>query len=201
MAERSALPAQNFSAIALSFLLAACGVNTDSPVYPIFTNSFFNVVGSPAIISATARLASETSKDLEYAVDPAGEYKIQFDLEYYVTNVDEGFLGYNLYITTATTSAEATVTGIGVSPYLPRGVEPSFSHGASDASTKSLDLKTRRVTHQIPPPGEKQFYLCEKYFFRMAAYTRSGVESTAGPEVAACATKDSSLCPEGSICR
>ncbi|MBE7437498.1 MAG: hypothetical protein HS115_03505 [Spirochaetales bacterium] len=190
-----------FAIVSFFFFLSSCGVNTDSPVYPIFTSAFFNVVGAPAIVSLTPRLSSEESKDLSYAVDLSGQYIIQFDLDYYVTNLDEGFLGYNLYITSSTTSAEAAVTGIGVGPYLPLGVEPSFAHTRADTSTKASDIRTRRITHQIPPPGEKHFFLCEKYFFRLAAYTRSGVESQAGPEAAACAAKDRSLCPDTSICK
>ncbi len=183
------------------FALTACGINTDDPVYPIFANSTYNVVGAPAIESLKAVESYTPSNDPNFVPQDATDYRIQFDLTYFVTNRDEGFLGYNLYISSASTAAEATVAGLATEPYLPDGVEPSFQHVGDEADAHTDSRVTRRVLGQSTPPGgEVAFDICNLYFFRLTALTRSGVESNPSPEKSACAAVDTAQCPVGSIC-
>ena len=185
-----AFSSRRFSKILAPFFLfaatsASCGINTEQPLFPLFT---FSVIGAPSIVNVQPR---ET-------LTPDLRIKMEFDLEYYVTNSEEGFLGYNLYIQTSTSAAETQVTGIGVPPYLPHGIQPSFSHVGEVPDTKNL--VTKRITHQTPPPGEIPFDLCEKYFFRMTAITRAGTQSPPSAEKSVCAARDPLLCPKGSVC-
>ncbi len=165
--------------------LVHCGTNTEEPVFPLFT---ITGVGAPTItaVSSVRRITFDA------------ELIHEFDLNYYITNGEAGFQGYNLYITTSSSSAQATVTGLGTTPYLPLGHGPSFPHVGTTPSTSTLI--TQRITHVKPPPGEQHFELCEKYFFRLTAVLRSGLESFPSPEISACATTDISICPSGSIC-
>lgn len=166
--------------------LASCGTNTEEPVFPLYTA--FTLIASPAIVSV-APVEVGTGFD---------DYRIEFDLGYYVTNQEEGFLGYNLYISTSNTSAEAALVGASTGVYLPSGTAPSFPHVGAAAGTTSLTKQ--RLTHQKPPPGEKPFQLCEKYFFRMTALVRNGLESNASAEKSSCASANAALCPKGSAC-
>lgn len=177
---------KNRFAAALLFVLASCGTNTEEPVFPLYTA--LTLIASPAIVSVRPVEAGTGFAD----------YRIEFDLGYYVTNQEEGFLGYNLYISTSTTSAEAAVGGSSTGIYLPSGTAPSFPHVGSTVSTSSL--QTQRLTHLKPPPGEKPFQLCEKYFFRMTALVRNGLESNASAEKSSCAAANAALCPKGSAC-
>jgi hypothetical protein len=162
-----------------------CGTNTKNPVYPLLT--VVNPVAPPTIVSVTP----------VQITTPSLEIKIEFDLDYYVTNQEPEFIGYNLYISTASTS---TQSNMGASLYLPNGNEPSFPHQGDSPSTASTDLITQRVTNLKPPPSPIAFTLCEKYYFRMQAVTRNGVYSAPGNQVAACAIADVNQCPKGSIC-
>ena len=172
--------------LAVFMLIApSCGTNTDQPVFPFY---LISTVSSPAIVSVTPVETITDSLDLIY----------EFDLQYYITNSEEGFLGYNLYITTSTSSAEATIAGIGTNPYLPLGIQPSFSHVGEEANTSTIT--TQRITHRNPPPNESAFELCEKYYFRLSAVARSGVVSIPGAEASSCAATDTGICPSGSIC-
>lgn len=192
-----------------SLLLAAlcgaagsfCGVNTEEPVYPIFANSTYNVVGAPAIETLTAVESFTPSDDPDFIPMDAADYRIQFDLTYFVTNRNAGFLGYNLYITTASTAAEASVAGLASEPYLPNGIEPSFNHLDDEADAHTDSRVTKRVTNlKEAPGGETAFDICNLYFFRLTALTRSGTESNPGPEVSSCAAVDTTQCPSGTIC-
>ncbi len=166
--------------------LASCGTNTEEPVFPLYTA--LTLIASPAIASVSPVEAGTGFDD----------YHIEFDLGYYVTNQEEGFLGYNLYISTSNTSAEAALGGSSTGIYLPSGTSPSFPHVGATATTATL-LK-QRITHQKPPPGEKPFQLCEKYFFRMTALVRNGLESNPSAERSSCASANAGLCPKGSAC-
>ncbi|MBL8021822.1 MAG: hypothetical protein JNM27_19265 [Leptospirales bacterium] len=165
-----------------------CGTNTNQPVFPLFV---FSTVGSPAIVSVTP---------VQVNTDPLNP-EMQFDLKYYITNGEDGFLGYNLYITASSTSAQGAL-GITTSsgPYLPSGTAPSFSHVGEPASTDPAKLKTQRITDEVPAPGTRQFQYCELYFFRLAALTRSGLESGSSAQVSQCAATTVALCPTGTPC-
>ncbi|MCE9599648.1 MAG: hypothetical protein K8S54_16940 [Spirochaetia bacterium] len=165
-----------------------CGTNTNQPVFPLFV---FSTVGSPAIVSVTP---------VQVNTDPLNP-EMQFDLKYYITNSEDGFLGYNLYITASSTSAQGTLGVVTTSgPYLPSGTAPSFSHVGAVASTDPTALKTQRITDEVPAPGTKQFQYCELYFFRITALTRSGLESASSAQVSQCAANTVALCPTGTPC-
>lgn len=168
-----------------ALLFGGCGMNTDQPVYPLVT---LTSVGAPAIVSVAPVTTFDAGLNLI----------MQFDLSYYITNAENGFLGYNLYIRTSSSAAEATVFAIGGQPYLPNGTRPSFPHVAATTDTSSL--VKQRITHYVPPPGERSFDACDKYYFRMTAVIRTGSESLASPEVDACAITDTNLCPKGTVC-
>ncbi|MBI3394770.1 MAG: hypothetical protein HY042_02935 [Spirochaetia bacterium] len=176
----------------ISLAMASCGVNTDQPVFPLYTT--FTVVGPPAIISVTpVEVGIATS-------EPTKPYGVEFNVNFYVTNQEDGFLGYNLYISTSSTSAQSTLGGFTSGPYLPNGVAPSFPEAGKPASTASTALVTQRIQYQKPPPGEIQIQLCEKYFFRMTALVRNNIESAASTELPACAAANTALCPKGGPC-
>jgi hypothetical protein len=171
---------------ALIFL--GCGTNTSQPVFPLYV---FSTIGSPAIVSLTP---VQTNLD---PLDPL----MQFDLKYYITNQEEGFLGYNLYITSSSTSAQGTLGGLGSAAYTPDGVTPTYSHVGATASTAPEALITKRVEYQVAPPNTRQFQYCELYYFRLTALTRSGLESPPSAQASSCAATDSALCPSGTPCR
>ena len=169
----------------LSALFVHCGTNTEQPVYPLVS---LTSVGAPAITSVTPVAMFDTNLQL----------LIEYDLKYYITNAEDGFLGYNLYIRTASSAAEATVLGIGGDPYLPNGYAPSFPHvGATVNTTTEV---TQRITHYKPPPGPRIFDACDRYYFRLTAVIRTGSESYPSPEISSCAITDTTLCPKGSVC-
>lgn len=165
-----------------------CGTNTNQPVFPLYV---FSTVGSPAIVSLTPAQAN---------LDPLDPL-MQFDLKYYITNQEEGFLGYNLYITSSSTSAQGTLMGLGTGAYLPSGVTPTFSHVGVTASTAPAGLITQRVEYQVAPPATRQFQYCELYYFRLTALTRSGLESAPSAQASSCAALNSALCPSGTPCK
>lgn len=175
-----------FPGLAAFFFLLNCGTNTDQPPFPLYT---YSIVAPPAIVSVSP---------VEVPVNL--QLRMEFDINYYVTNQEVGFLGYNLYISKTTTSAEAALLGIGTLPYMPDGVEPTFPHVAASPSTASSALITQRVEFEVPPPGLKFFQLCEKYFFRMTAVTRNGLVSNSSPQQASCAALNPALCPTGTAC-
>lgn len=175
------------AALLMALLLACgCGTNTDEPVFP---TSLYTFIGPPTIIGITP----------VEVIQPYLTVRYEFDLQYYVTNSEEGFQGYNLYMRTFRTAAEDIVAGIEGDPYLPEGIMPSFSHVGESPDTRNP--VTRRISNLTPPPGEQAFETCEKYFFSMTAVVRTNVESRRGPEVEACATLNPLLeCPVGTVC-
>jgi len=168
------------------FLSVSCGVNTDKPVYPLFT--LFTPVQSPALVSVTPVAIWTTST----------QYKIEFDIRYYITNQEPEFQGYNLI--TSTTSTSAQNTGFGSVTYLPNGVEPSFEHIGAKPSTASKDLITQRVINYKAAPSPLPFQLCEQYYFRLQALTSNGIRSNYGNQISACAIMDINLCSKGTVC-
>jgi len=168
-----------------------CGTNTKQPVYPLFV---FSSVGAPAIVSVAP---------IQVNLDPSNP-QMQFNLSYYITNGEDGFLGYNLRITDASTSAQGSLGTTGTSnstgPYLPNGTAPSFSHVGAVPSTAPSSLITQRIVDEVPPPGEKQFQFCQLYYFTLSALTRSGLESNQSAQVSSCAAVDASVCPAHSPC-
>ncbi len=164
-----------------------CGTNTNVPVFPIY--SFFPV-GSPAIVDV---------KPVEI-ITQDNRIRIEFDIFYYVTNQEDEFIGYNLYISTSSISPNLVQAGIGISPYLPSGYEPTFFHTKEEASTESINLKQKRIPNLKPAPSEIPFQLCEKYYFRLKAVLRNGIESSPGPEISSCAFSTQVQCPMNTPC-
>lgn len=185
-------PRYHRSALLLAFCLAlfsgACGTNTEEPVFPVFL--IFSPVAPPALVSVTAVETQNTGEALQY----------KFNVSYYVTNSEDGFLGYNLYISSSATAAEAAILGIGGEPYLETGIKPSFSHAGQNPGTAAADLQTQRVRNFRAAPAPIAFQACELYFFTLTAQTRNSLESNPSPQISACAAITPGLCPSGTPC-
>ncbi len=178
------------AAAGLLFGFVACGTNTETPIYPLLT--VFNPVGTPAILEVRA-----VESDIESV--QTGTYQLYFEVDYYVTNSEKEFAGYNLYISSVTSSPDQRVSG---QAYLPNGIMPSFSHTASEASTDSDSLVTQTVKYAKAPPEQIEFQLCEQYYFSLGTYTTTGIQSSRSAQVKGCAvTEDKAqFCPETSPC-
>jgi hypothetical protein len=170
----------------LTSAACACGTNTDEPVFPIFLA--LTPIGAPTLLSATPVEIQPVGQPLRYG----------FDLRYYITNQETGFLGYNLYTSSSATSAEAALGGAIGQAYWPDGIPPTFAHADQAASTTTII--TQRVTNFRAPPNTEPFQVCDLYFFRLTAFTRNGFESQASPEISACAAAVPALCPSGTPC-
>ena len=167
------------------FSISFCGMNTDSSL--LLAPLSYPPAERPSILS------------VNFVSTARGER--QFDIEYYVTNEEVDFLGYNLYISTVPASLESflLVEKKGKA-YLERGVEPSFIHADDPVSTNTADLKTQNIKDHRPPPAPEPFYECLLYFFRLRAYLRGGLGSEASEELQACASSNPSACPSGMPC-
>ncbi|MCE9501301.1 MAG: hypothetical protein K8R21_12510 [Leptospira sp.] len=174
---------------------SGCGTNTDTPTYPfilLIPPNIPQIVGIIPTDSATARSYS--------AAEDAGTLspKPEFFLKYYVTNTEQNFVGYNLFIFSTTPSLAETQAG--GAPYLRNGVEPSFPHLATESSTERINLKYQRISDRIPPPGVTPFQKCEVYTFTLRAVFRNTIPSNPSAAVRACASKNPSACVVGSSC-
>lgn len=171
------------------FLIFAlkCGTNTNVPVFPIY-----NLVP----------IASTSIVDIQPIEIQTNENKIriEFDIYYYVTNTEDEFIGYNLYISSSSISPDLAQAGIGINPYLPYGYEPTFSHTKEEASVLSKDLKKQRIPNLKPAPSEIPFQICERYYFRLKAVLRNGIPSIPSPEISSCAVSKNLQCPANSPC-
>lgn len=171
----------------LVFHFIFCGTNLNTPVFPIYS---ILSVGSPAIVNVIpVEIITSTNK-----------IRIEFDIQYYVTNLEDEFVGYNLYISTSSISPDLIQAGIGINAYLPNGREPTYFHSKEEASTQSTNLKTQRVPNLKPAPSEIPFQLCERYYFRLKAVLRNGITSAPGPEISSCAISSQVICPANSPC-
>ena len=179
---------RNIAMLGCAWLLFACGTNTDQPVYPLY--SIISPVAPPAITSVRPVAAPTVDNPLRY----------EFDVSYFVTNREDNFIGYNLYISSSVVPATGVYIGISGKPYLETGIAPSFAHTENEFSTKSGDLKTRRVKYSSPAPSPISFQYCENYYFLMTALVDNGIESNASPQVLVCAATDAALCPKGTTC-
>lgn len=191
-------------AIFLSLLLISCGNNTDTPVLPFI---FLNPVGTPQIVGIISAVSpietpggvTETGVDVPGDDLPSPEaipFSPEFILKYYVTNQEQQFVGYNLYITTSTPSLAETMQG--ASTYLEDGVPPSFEHSPTESSTDILIVK--RISNRIPPPGQFPFQKCEVYTFTLRALLNNGMFSNPSAAVARCSSLYPGKCPIGTSC-
>lgn len=169
-------------------VFSGCGTNTDQPAFPLF--SIVTPVSPPAITSVTAVSAATDDNPTRY----------EFDLQYFVTNRESNFKGYNLYIASSAIASNGSLVAISGSPYLETGVAPSFSHSSSDASTLNADKITQRIENFTPAPSPTSFQFCEFYYFRLVAVVENGVESNSSPQVQICAAEDIALCPTETPC-
>ncbi|MBM9575991.1 hypothetical protein JWG45_02390 [Leptospira sp. 201903070] len=185
------------SAVLSMFIFLGCGQNTETAQSPFV---FLSPVGVPQFLSVLAvneGITEKAEKDTDFISEP-NSYKPEFLIRYYITNGEPQFVGYNLYITTAAPSVAETLAGGNV--YLENGVQPSFPHLASEASTASTKLQTRRVLNQFPPPGVFPFIKCEVYTFSMRALLNNGIFSNPSTAVRMCSSSRPYLCPVGSSC-
>ena len=125
----------------------------------------------------------------------------EYIIKYYVTNTEQQFIGYNLYITTQSPTLIETVSGLSSSIYTENGIQPSFPHLSLENSTAKENLKRRKISWRVPPPGLAYFQKCEMYSFTLRAVL-SNVQQFSNPSVpiSACAGTDPSKCPAGSSC-
>ncbi|MCZ8155402.1 MAG: hypothetical protein O9264_04730 [Leptospira sp.] len=191
--------------IGFSFLsFFRCGTNTDTPVAPFL---FLVPVGVPQILSVVAVNSNITDTFGTNLTDFTANPRPEFLVRYYVTNRESQFLGYNLYITTATPSIIQTISG----EWLEDGVQPSFPHLPFQNSTASANIVTKRIRYQIPPPGTYPFQKCQVYNFTLRSFLANGLISNPSAPVSVCAggyeaeglalgVPPLSICPVGSGC-
>lgn len=180
----------------LLLFIFSCGTNTRTPVIPFI---FFIPPGVPQILGIIP--ITELPIDSSLVIDGQADkipFKPEFVIKYFVTNTEPNFVGYNLTITSAIPSLADTMSGGSV--YTENGIQPSFPHLATEASTEISQLKKRRVSNRIPPPGMVPFQHCEIYTFTMRAYFNNGVLSNPSAPVSACASPYPGKCPVGSSC-
>ena len=122
---------QNILRITTMVFFLNCGINTDTPTTPYI---FLIPINIPQI-AGLYPIDSATSTDFSYVEPILNSPKPQFILKYYVTNTEQQFVGYNLYITATTPSLAETQ--LGANAYLENGVSPSFTHLATESSTES----------------------------------------------------------------
>ena len=134
------------------------------------------------------------------SIDFLDEGKLKFEIKYFLTNSEENFIGYNLYIGTIPFSLENILAGSKSSIYLENGIEPSFSHANAVFSADTQEIQTRVISNKKAAPSPEPFYECLVYYFRLTAYLRGDFESEASSEVQVCASSDPSSCPSSSPC-
>ncbi len=131
---------------------------------------------------------------------PEEEARYQFDIQYFITNTEPDFAGYNLYVSNLPSSLEGLLGGKKENRYLENRRSPSFSHSDSIASSGSQNLITQRVIYRRAPPSPEPFYQCYVYYFRLTAYLRGGFESEASTEEQVCASNSPVSCPVQTPC-
>jgi hypothetical protein len=180
--------------ILVFFLFFRCGTNTDTPVAPFV---FLVPVGVPQIFSVLPS-TNNTDESFNLRLDPLpeGQARPEYYLQYFITNREPQFVGYNLYITTATPSVAETLSG----EFLEDGIPPSFPHLPIEESTESRRIITRKIKYQVPPPGLVPFQRCQIYNFTLRAMLNSGLVSNQGTTVSRCAAIRPDACPPGSGC-
>lgn len=171
-----------------------CGINTDTPTTPYI---FLIPINIPQI-AGMYPIDSSTSTDFSLVEPVFNGAKPQFILKYYVTNTEQQFVGYNLYITSSTPSLAETQ--LGANAYLENGIQPSFPHLATENSTDSSRIQKKRILNRKPPPGVFPFQKCEVYTFSIRAVFNNGAVSNPSSPVYRCASLTPSLCEEGSSC-
>ncbi len=198
-------PAVQAVLFSVFLFFASCGTNTEVTQSPFV---FLTPVGVPQIFSVTAKY------------DNIDTHRPEYDLKYYITNLEPQFVGYNLYITFAIPSAGETISNANL--YLENGVQPSFPQLAVQASTANV------VTHTIenlqPFSPVQLFQKCEVYTFTLRALLNTGITSNMSTPVtrcssiypdhcgintscnptacttASCSASTQSLCPVGTAC-
>ncbi|TGK10101.1 hypothetical protein EHO60_11560 [Leptospira fletcheri] len=171
------------------FLSNGCGTNTEVAQSPFV---FLTPVTVPQVYSV---LATNPGMDNYFnVIDPLysinyANYKPNYLLKYFVTNLEPQFVGYNLYITAATPSIAETSTSGGL--YLVNGTQPSFPQLAIQDSTTTPIIQ--RVQNFIPPPGVTSFQKCEVYTFTLRALLNSGVLSNQSTPVSRCSSLQPAL--------
>lgn len=165
----------------LSFLsFFQCGTNTDTPVAPFI---FLVPPSVPQILSVVSLNSNITDNFETDVLNFTAEPRPEFLLRYYITNREPQFVGYNLYITTATPGVIQTIQG----EWLEDGVQPSFPHLPFEASTESAKLISKRIRFAVPPPGAEFFQRCQLYNFTLRSSLTGGLISNPSTPVASCA--------------
>ncbi|MCU0824207.1 MAG: hypothetical protein MUF77_06145 [Leptospira sp.] len=167
--------------VVLSFLsFFRCGTNTDTPVAPFI---FLIPPAVPQILSVVSLNSNITDNFETDLLNFTAEPRPEFLLRYFVTNREPQFVGYNLYVTTATPGVIQTIQG----EWLEDGVQPSFPHLPLEASTESTKLISRRIRFSVPPPGAEFFQKCQLYTFTLRSALTGGLISNPSTPVSSCA--------------
>ena len=183
--------ATNLFLITFLFSFLYCGLNTDGAV--TVDPAYYPYANTPVIFGLQRQVASD------------GGY--QFQLNYFVTNTEVNFTGYNVYIANYPQTAESIIgSQNNDNLYMPRGVSPSFIHantGEPNGSMFTTDMIAQVVNYHHPPPAATPFYPCQRYYFRMTAYLSNQLESLPSAQVSSCATLSGEVdasCPAGTSC-
>ena len=183
----------------LSLFISTCGTNTDTPTVLSPLMFLTNPINVPQLIGVipTEEIPTSGNDWLGYFNPNRPEYIVK----YFVTNTEQQFIGYNLYVTTQTPTLIDTQTGLASSIYSENGILPSFPHLSLENSTSTENIKRRKIAWRVPPPGIQYFQKCEMYTFTLRA-DLSNVQQSSNPSfpVSACAGVDPSKCPAGSSC-
>lgn len=99
-------------------------------------------------------------------------------LQYSVTNQENSFAGYNIYISN-TSIADSEITARTLAPYIIDGTEPTVKASSEDYNLsikKDFLIQYLRYATQSLVEGET-------YYIRMTAYSVNRIESLPSPEV------------------
>jgi len=111
---------------------------------------------------------------------------LKVKIQFYVSNEEEIFLGYNLYSSKASITDADFINDEMINLILPQGQEPSFSYSYQDVNTHKKVTKTLEYFD-----GKRVKFECgQKYFFRMRAYGEGGTKSQGSNSASDTAFKD-----------
>ena len=160
-----------------------CGTNPKSKVLPLISSNISSTTNTPQFLSISPISWSKKKK-----------IKPEFLIRYYVTNKEEQFLGYNLYISEVNSSTDSN------SIYKTNGIEPSFPHTPSETSTLKSSLKVKKIPYRKTDPTPSHFENCKMYSFTFKAILSNSSHSAISKSISRCSVLDAKYCEIGSSC-
>ncbi len=122
--------------------------------------------------------AEEDSLKRPYQLAAVAASSESIRLSYMVTNTENTFTGYNVYIS-QTSIPDSYITSRVIVPYLTEGSQPSVRHTSDDFNTS----QSKTLTIDFLRYGIIRLNSGETYYIRMSAYSYNKVESLPSPEV------------------